>query len=392
ACSTSDHGADGPVAGSSHQLSGHTSTPGTASWAAWPQAMHDAQHSGASTSVGPQSAHLRWRRHLEGNITPGPVVGADGTIYVSSNAGVLHAIDPKDGSDRWTLDELESYGLDLSTSPAVLPNGLILWPGPGGALIGVTPDGHAAWRLQLGGLVTSPAVRADGTVAVGTDSGLLVGLQPTLIAPREQWRANLDEQSYGSAVFAASGDVVYQSVTSGVVAVENGEVLWRAKPADEIIEVSAAVGPDGTVVVGSNDDRVYGLHPEDGSVRWSHDLGYTTYSSPGATRDGITYIGDHGNKITGVDTKTGDVVYEAQGSRRDDGPGGIGIWTSILVDAEHSVYAGTRQGLIYGVRRDGRRLWTIDVGVTVDSYPALTADGALIFGTTGGDLLAIAES
>src|ERR1700738_1695089 len=81
-----------------------SSPPGVTTWSAWPAALHDARHSGSSTSDGPTSGTVRWRRNLEGAVTPGPVIGADGTIYASSSAGVLHAIDPVTGSDRWTYD------------------------------------------------------------------------------------------------------------------------------------------------------------------------------------------------------------------------------------------------------------------------------------------------
>lgn len=372
-------------------LAGHQGSPAEKSWTPWPQALHDAGHSGASPYAGPTTGRLRWSRQLEGNVTPGPVVGADGTIYAASNAGVLHALDPATGEDEWTLDGGGPYGLDLSTSPAVLPSGLILWPGPGGELFGVAPDGTEEWHLDLGGLVTSPAVRADGSVVVGTGDGLLVGLRPTASGPGERWRLDLGESSYGSAVISADGRTAYQSVLSGVVAVRDGAVVWHWRVPSEIVEVSPAVAPSGTVVIGTNDDYQYGLDPADGSVLWRYRRDVYTYSSPGVTADGIAYFGDHANRIVGLDADSGTVLFRHQGSTVDDGPGGIGIWTAVLVDADHTVYAGTRQGLIYAVDRDGDRLWTHDAGATVDSYPALTADGALVIGTTDGKLLAFGD-
>lgn len=43
------------------------------------------------------------------------------------------------------------------------------------------------------------------------------------------------------------------------------------------------------------------------------------------------------------------------------------------------------------VDRTGRLLWQIETGATVDSYPALTGDGALVVGVSDGRLLAIAD-
>jgi outer membrane protein assembly factor BamB len=389
-------GSSAPVRGAgdgSHalrRLTGYDSTPLPApSWAPWPQASHDAQHSGSSSLVGPRAGDLRWTRKLEGDVTPGPVVGADGTIYAASNGGVLHALDGRTGRDRWTVDEHAGYGSDLSTSPAVLPDGMVLWPGPKNALIAVAPDGTVLWRLSVGVQPTSPAVLPDGTTAVGTTGGRVLVLRPTRKGPGELFHVDLDESSYGSVAWSGDGSTVYQSVTSGVAAIRDDRVLWRV-PVGKSIEVSPAVAPDGTVVIGTNDPFEYGLNPTDGSVVWRYDRKRITYSSPVVTGDGIAYFGDHRNRITGVDAATGSEVFSYQGSRRDDGPGGIGIWTAPAVDAAHSVFVGTRQGLVYGVDRTGKRLWTIETGATVDSYPALS-ERTLVIGVSDGRLVAIGD-
>lgn len=372
-------------------LTGHRGAAGERSWTPWPQALHDAQHSGASTSTGPLHGHLRWSRRLEGDVTPGPVVARDGTMYAASNGGVLHALDPLTGEDRWIVDGGASYGSDLSTSPAVLRDGTILWPGPNATLLAVSPRGRVLWRLQLDQQVTSPAVTTNGDAVVGDLGGRLTAMRPTTTGPSVSWQVDLGATTYGSPAWSADGRTVYQSLTTGVVAVRDGRVLWRSSPASETIEVSPAVAPDGTVVIGTNDPYEYGLDPANGSVRWRHRRGYWTYSSPVVTRDGLAYFGDHHNRVTGVDAQTGRVRFSFLGSQVDDNPGGIGIWTSVLVDARHSVYVGTRQGLVYGVDRTGRLLWLIKTGSTVDSYPALTEDGALLVGVSDGRLLAIAD-
>lgn len=72
-------------------------------------------------SAGPTAGAVRWQRHLEGAVTPGPVVGPDGTIYAASNGGVLHAINPSTGADRWIYDcGHTDPDSDLSVSPLVL--------------------------------------------------------------------------------------------------------------------------------------------------------------------------------------------------------------------------------------------------------------------------------
>jgi outer membrane protein assembly factor BamB len=72
--------------------------------APWPEALHDPAHSAGSAAIGPSTGHLEWSRQLGGSITPGPSIGADGTIYVATNGGVLHALNPSTGADLWTFN------------------------------------------------------------------------------------------------------------------------------------------------------------------------------------------------------------------------------------------------------------------------------------------------
>ena len=138
----------------------------TAPASAWPQASGDAARSSATAATGPQTAHLRWQRKLGGAATPGPAVAVDGTVLIAANDGVLHDVDPATGADRWTFDGGSSYGVDLSTTPAVLPGGTILWPAPGDRLIALSPTGKKLWSEKLAGFVLSPAAVGGNRVYV----------------------------------------------------------------------------------------------------------------------------------------------------------------------------------------------------------------------------------
>lgn len=164
---------------------------------------------------------------------------------------------------------------------------------------------------------------------------------------------------------------------------------WRFRARD-IIEVSPAVAPDGTVIAGTNDAFEYGLGP-DGSVRWRYPRNALSYSSPGVSEDGLAFFGDHLGFLNVVSVNDGDLVARFQGRARTARVRSVGVWTSPAIDVHHNVYFGTRPGHIYGFAFDGRRLFDIDTGGTVDSYPAITADGTLIAGSESGVLYAIRD-
>lgn len=363
---------------------------------AWPGAVHDARHSSAVAPdvVGPQSGQVKWERRLEGSVTPGPALGHDGTVYVASNAGTLHALDPTTGADRWTFGGGGRYGNDLSTTPAVLADGTILWPGPGNQLFALDRDGHLLWRQAFGGFVLSPADRGDGRVYVMDMVGTLTALDVGKGRPAVAWAVDLGSTSYGSPVIAPNGAVV-TTVDSEVVAVIDrggeGVISWRWR-APAIIEVSPAVASDGTVVVGPNDDYVYGI-AAGGTQRWRWRKGDWSYSSAAVTPDGRAYVGDHLGFLSILDASTGALVRQlATIPRTEPHPGGVGVWTSPAIDARGNVYFGTVVGHVYGFGPDGRRLFDLDTGATVDSYPALGPDGTLYIGSANGRLYALGGS
>ncbi len=350
-----------------------------ASYAPWPSFGHDAQHSGSAPVDGPTSGAVRWRRRLEGPVVPGPVVDRGGVAYAASNGGVLHAIDIRNGRDRWKFDGGSTYGSDLSTSPLITPSGLVIWPGPDDAVVALTPAGRVAWKVGLDSPGLSPALAPDGSIVLGDTSGTLRALAPpgATGTPATRWKLDLGSTSYGSPAIAADG-TVYTTVDTDLIAVRDGRMLWRVSAGD-ISEVSPAIAPDGTIVFAANDDVVYGVRP-DGTVRWKHDLGALTYSSPTATRDGLVYIGDHRGFVTALSAATGKPVLRVLGLGRTSALRSVGVWAQPIVDARHNVYFGTRPGHVYGFDVRGRRLFDIDAGATVDSYPALAADGTLLVG------------
>ncbi len=359
----------------------------------WPSAFGDAGHTSPTTVAGPTTGALRWTRMLEGAVTPGAVIGRDGSVLAAGNGGVLHALDPATGQDRWTFDGVGSYGNDLSTSPAVLPDGTILWPGPGQQLFALRQDGKFLWSEPFDGFVLSPAV--VGTRAYVADMG------GTLVAfdvgaggeHRRVWAKDFGGTSYSSPAVGPEGNV-YVAHDRTVVAVRDegtsARVAWEFQTKD-LIEVSIAAGADGTVVVGTNDDDTYGL-AADGTVRWRYDRGDWTYSSAVVTRD-RAYFGDHLGYLDVVDLATGARVRRDLGIPSAQGRSsvGTGVWTAPLVDVDGRTYFGTAAGHVYGFDDSGSPLFDVDVGGVVASYPALTADGTLLIGSTNGTLYAFGD-
>jgi PQQ-like domain len=145
------------------------------------------------------------------------------------------------------------------------------------------------------------------------------------------------------------------------------------------------------MVIGSNDAYEYAINA-DGTLRWKFAKNSQTYGSPAVTPNGHAVFGDHTGRLHVLDLATGNVVATAEGELKQGPSRSAGIWTSPVIDGAGNLYFGTRLGHIYGFSASGERLWDIDTDDTVDSYPALTADGTLVIGSSNGLLYAVSDS
>ncbi|HLZ69436.1 MAG TPA: PQQ-binding-like beta-propeller repeat protein [Dehalococcoidia bacterium] len=334
--------------------------------------------------AGPRHGDVRWTRKLEGAVTPGAVVGPDGTIYAASNGGVLHALDPRSGADRWSFDGGGSYGSDLSTAPAVLSDGSVLWPGPHDTLFALDAAGRLRWQRRFESFVLSPLVGAGGRLYIMEMNGRLHAFDLLADGLRERWVSSLGthDTSFGSPALGDDG-TIYTTIGNRIVALRDdgrhATILWHFD-IHSGTEVSPAVSREGVAVFGTNDAFEYGLG-RDGRVRWRYPRNSLSYSSPVVTADGLAYFGDHNGFMN--------VVHAADGSLVARYQGGDEVWTAAAVDRDRNAYFGTKGGHVLGYSFAGTKLFDVDTGGTVDSYPALTADGTLLVGSASGTLYAI---
>jgi outer membrane protein assembly factor BamB len=345
-------------------------------------ALHDSRHSGTAAVAGPTSGHVLWTRDLGGNITPGPAVGPDETIYVATNGGVLYALDPTTGGNRWTFNGGQPIGgeSDLSTTPLVLPTGDVLWPGSANTLFELSPSGALLWSHRFSTRPLSPAL-SGSRVYVEQTGGALSAFDVGTATPQLDWSLKVGTASYGSPVVAPDGAIVTTADRHVVDVADggsSGKVVWRYTTAAPI-EVSASVGTDGTVVVSTNDRYVYALKPS-GTLEWRSDLGTESYSSSSVS-GGLAYYGDNSGALH--------VVRERSGAPVTTDRGGKGIWAAQAVDGKGDVYFGTQGKHIYGFGPHGTKLFDITASAPLDSYPALTGNGDLIVGDQAGTLYAI---
>jgi FOG: WD40-like repeat len=242
----------------------------------------------------------------------------------------------------------------------------------------VTPDGNTPEPdadLAIVGSVNSP--QTVTVTATDTESGksgqqvinvVPVGLEET--APWAKFHGNAHN----------SGRITFGSPTTG-----DGAVFFGT--GSSIVFSSPAVGPDGTVYVGSYDTNFYAINP-DGSEKWRVATGGVIESSPAIGRNGLVYVGSTDGNLYGVRAATGEVQFTFTTDGEVFGPPAIGP-TGIVYFG--STGAGRTLYAIDG--NSGEELWRFEgAGGGIQTAPALLVQGDTVtvyFGSLDGRVYAL---
>ena len=155
---------------------------------------------------------------------------------------------------------------------------------------------------------------------------------------------------------------------------------------------SPAIGSDGTVYVGSFDQKLYAINGKTGvklwefkTGEWIDDEGNThsgVYSSPAIGSDGTVYVGSVDNKLYAINGKSGVKLWEFE-------TGGL-VNSSPAIGSDGTVYVGSYDKKLYAINgKSGAKLWEFETGSAVSSSPAIGSDGTVYVGSHDNKLYAI---
>jgi outer membrane protein assembly factor BamB len=109
-----------------------------------------------------------------------PLIGPDGTVYYCSGDDVLHAIDPRDGSEKWRFSAFEKKRRplfsDFTTRLALASDGGVCFGAADGRLHKVV-EGNEAWAREL------PSVpRRGSSVEVDRNGAVYAGVGESVVS------------------------------------------------------------------------------------------------------------------------------------------------------------------------------------------------------------------
>ncbi len=305
-------------------------------------------------------------------------------VILAARALVCSAV-ADDGDKQWGPYSVQGF---IVGSPGISADGSTIYIGAertgGGRILAIPSNGGLPkWeRLIASGPVdATPAIGTDGTVYIGAGNGHFYALDPN--TGINKWELSLAPLNFidSSAAIAADGTIYFGSgdsiaLTGALHAVSPaGTRLWSFPPAGAtftigIIESSPAIGPDGTVYVGSDDRNLYALTPA-GTEKWRFPTGGRILSSPAIGADGTIYFGSGDQKFYAL-TPQGTKKWEPFVTRGD-------IQSSPVLGADGTIYFGGVDTTFYALNPDdGMERWTVPLPATMAAPAAVRGDGAII--------------
>ena len=331
--------------------------------AAWAQFKGDAQKTGRSPLVGPTAPEVKWTFAAGSPITSGPVIDADGTVYIGTENSRIYAVDAT-GKQKW-MYQIEG-GNGAPTYPLLTSRGQIVFGAGGGFVQGLKlEDGKEVWKFDLTGAPYS------------------AGREPIRGAPALS-------PNYANILIGTDNASVYElEEGGGYVSVRRGD----AGP----VRSGAAITPDGTVVWASGDPALLGGLAQGGN-KWS--VGSDgQLSTPVVAADSVTFAFSEGGSVFAILTD-GRPKYGYDDSQVKDPIKDIEkrkpIWSkkvggrfrgSPALGVDGTLYAGADDGKLYAVESEtGQARWSYGTGAAITGAPTIGANGLIYFGSIDSHL------
>ena len=199
----------------------------------------------------------------------------------------------------------------------------------------------------------------------------------------KKWEFLTGHEVWSSPAIGSDGTVYVGSRDQKVYALngETGTKKWEFLTGGDVYS-SPAIGSDGSVCVGSFDHRVYALDGETGTKKWEFLTGGPVWSSPAIGPDGTVYVGSYDKKVYALNGATGAKKWEFLT--------GDFIQSSPAIGSDGTVYVGSFDNKVYALNgATGAKKWEFVTGDWVDSSPAIGSDGTVYVGSFDNKVYAL---
>lgn len=346
-----------------------------------------------------------------GSIESSPAIAPDGSVFVGTINGYLHAFNP-DGTRKtgWSAAFDTGTGQPVST-PVIVgdsPN-YTIYVTAGNKLFALSPDKNqkSGFPFTVSGTITGkPAIGSgsDKTIYLTSSADVKFGFIYAITPsgnPKPEWSSNpvlfvnttsppvitppVISKNNSRLYFAlrdSSGSLYSISTSTGA----SQQLRSLGARIDKAVAVGTGGVPEGVVYIATNDKRVHALYGDNllAPAKWtttsfSPDEAFS--SIPAVSPDGNTvYIGSFDDKLYAINAESGELrwAYTATGN----------VQSTPYVDSSNIVYFGSDTGeatdkrnvyALYGI--DKSEKWRFETEADVRGTPAVSPDGRVYIGS-----------
>lgn len=319
---------------------------------------------------------VRWRVRTGRRVFSSPALTREGYAVFGSLDGSIQAVD-RHGVVRWASRRAGR----VFSSPASVGD-LTVIGSDAREVVALDGRGVERWRAAVPQDMDAPVfATADGEVLVASGD-----LRAFSRAGVLRWTAPLAGHVFGPIARGAGTEVLVPEMRGSVAVIDasDGRFVRRVEAGGFLYGGPLAID-DGAFVVGVSDGTIRCFNA-DGGARWSfategaaRRLG--ARATPALRPDGVIVVGAEDGRIYGLRPADGTLVFRIATS----GP----VRSRACFDRDGWAYVGSEDDQVHAIAPDNTEAWRVTLGADVDSSPRLIADGLLVVGADDGALHAI---
>lgn len=299
---------------------------------------------------------LAWTYNAGAGFSHGPMLVADGILFVGTLGEEIHLVDIETGK-KISVIGTESA---VSGTPVLYKNKLII-PNAHGKSTLQSVDlnlGETLWKEKIGAIEASLLLLADNLI-VATLEGSVINYKINYDIPQKIWEFKTPKPVRSSP--ASDGEFVIFGCDDGKVYCidfKSGTLIWKFNAGSAIFApVSIS---DGKVFFGSTNGIFYALNLKNGKLEWSFKSGSKIYGGC-SIKDSVVLFGTASGKLFALHKDNGKIVWEFSAKS---------IINSAPVVSNKTVFFGSLDKNVYALDiASGNLLWNYETRGRIKSSP-----------------------
>jgi len=247
-------------------------------------------------------------------------VFANDTLFVASRDGLVKALDPENGKQRWQADLEEDVIARLSGGITAAYGNLYIGSENGEVISLDQETGEVVWRVKVGGEVLAKPVADSGLIIINTSRGMLIALNES--TGEQRWALSTEVPNLtlrGDSTPTAIGGGVFWGTANGRLAaaiVERGQLIWQqpvgtpkgATEIDRLVDVdSSPIVLGGTLFTIGYNGQLIAIDLRSAKPIWKRNYSSATDITTDGSRIFLNTEKDH---VVAVDSRSGTELWK----------------------------------------------------------------------------------